>query len=273
MRKFSSVVLFLLVIVLAIPTFAGNVNDIEGHWGKSFIEELISKGAVSGYPDGTFKPDATITRAEFTVMLLKAQGIEPMMSGGSHWGSDWRQAAVDKKILMEDEFQDLDKNISRGEIALMVTRSIGESPFKAMRENDITDVEGLEEEMQSAIYSVFDYGIVSGYSDKTFKHMQPATRAEAATMTIRSIQEDKRSDNPRVFTKETLAPFNGKNGMPTLAAVDGVVYDFSALSKWAGGAHFGGITAGKDLTKEITQDSPHGVGILSRAEIVGTYIE
>jgi len=255
------------------PSFAVNVNDIDGHWGKAFIDELISKGAVSGYPDGTFKPDATITRAEFTVMLLKAQNISPVDVSGMHWGSGWRQAAIDEGILMSSEFSDLDVNITRGEIALMVTRSIGESPFKDARMMEIQDVEGLDTEQKAAIFSVFDYGIVSGYSDNTFKHSQPATRAEAATMAIRTIQSDKRTDNPRVFDKESLAMFDGKNGMRALAAVNGQVYDLTDLSKWAGGSHFGGITAGKDLTKEITEDSPHGVGILSRAEIVGVYQE
>lgn len=271
MRKVLGVTLCVLVLFSSIPTFSTDVSDIEDHWGKTFIDELIKKGAVSGYPDGTFKPNATITRAEFTVMLLKAQDIEPADGMGAHWGSGWKQAAVNKGILMMDEFSDLDQNITRGEIALMVTRSIGESPFKDARMMDIKDTNDVGTELKSAIYSVFDYGIVSGYSDKTFRHNQSATRAEAATMAIRTIQADKRSDNPRVFNKETLAMYDGKNGSRVLAAVNGEVYDFTDLSRWAGGSHFAGITAGKDLTKEIMEESPHGLGVLLRAVKVGLY--
>merc|ERR1711916_356912 len=49
------------------------LSDVKDHWGKTFTEELVSKDIVSGYPDQTFRPDNTITRAEFIVMLLKAR--------------------------------------------------------------------------------------------------------------------------------------------------------------------------------------------------------
>lgn len=273
MKKSLVIICIFLLGLTSVPVFAGEVNDIQGHWGQSFIENLISKEVVSGYPDGSFKPDAVITRAEFTVMLLKAQDIQPAGQSGGHWAGGWKQAAMDEGILVSGEFADLDKNITRGEIALMVTRSIGQSPFSMARKVDILDTQGLDENMKNAIFSVYDYGIVSGYSDKTFRQDQPATRAEAATMTVRTIEADKRTDNPRVFNKETLAYFDGKEGKPVLVAVNGQVYDFSKLEKWAGGTHMNTVTAGQDLTKEIMEDSPHGLYVLSRAEIVGSYVE
>jgi len=273
MKKHISIIMVVLFLLGITPGFGADISDVDGHWGETFIESLVSKEIVSGYPDGTFRPDAVITRAEFTVMLLKAQDIEPSSQTGVHWGSGWKDAAVEAGILLNGEFQDLDKNITRGEIALMVTRSIGESPFSMARQVDILDAEGLGEDLKKAVYSVYDYGIVSGYSDKTFRHDQSATRAEAATMTVRTIEPGKRSENPRVFNKESLAYFDGKNGKPVLVAVNGQVYDFSKLDLWSGGTHMNTVTAGQDLTKEIMEDSPHGLYVLSRAEIVGTYVE
>ena len=49
-------------------------NDIGGHWAQSTITQWTSKGYISGYPDGTFKPDNSITRAEFVVLVNKAMG-------------------------------------------------------------------------------------------------------------------------------------------------------------------------------------------------------
>lgn len=49
-----------------------NFTDITNHWAKNSIETLANKGIISGYRDGTFKPDATLTRAEFATMLIKA---------------------------------------------------------------------------------------------------------------------------------------------------------------------------------------------------------
>ncbi|MDQ6422852.1 S-layer homology domain-containing protein [Paenibacillus sp. LHD-117] len=42
-------------------------RDISGHWAVANIQQAVSIGIVSGYPDGTFKPDKTVTRAEFVV--------------------------------------------------------------------------------------------------------------------------------------------------------------------------------------------------------------
>ena len=45
------------------------MNDIGGHWAAAEIQQAVSTGYVQGYPDGTFRPDAGVTRAEFVTML------------------------------------------------------------------------------------------------------------------------------------------------------------------------------------------------------------
>lgn len=72
-----------------------------------------------------------------------------------------------------------------------------------------------------------------------------------------------------VFTVETLAEFDGKEGRPAYVAVDGLVYDFTDLGRWSGGTH-NGYEAGQDLTEALHEISPHGERVLSRAPIVGT---
>ncbi|MBE0447062.1 MAG: S-layer homology domain-containing protein [Actinobacteria bacterium] len=46
--------------------------DIESHWARSYIEAVGDIGIVSGYPDGTFKPDALVTRAEIAKIIVGA---------------------------------------------------------------------------------------------------------------------------------------------------------------------------------------------------------
>lgn len=48
----------------------------ENHWAAAQIKELSEKGVVVGYPDGTFKPDNNVTRAEFASMAIWALGQE-----------------------------------------------------------------------------------------------------------------------------------------------------------------------------------------------------
>ena len=54
--------------------------DYDSHWAKENIDEARDRGWMNGYTDGTFKPDASISRAEFAVMLWRALG-EPKPTG------------------------------------------------------------------------------------------------------------------------------------------------------------------------------------------------
>lgn len=71
------------------------------------------------------------------------------------------------------------------------------------------------------------------------------------------------------FTSDELSQYNGKDGNPAYVAVDGLVYDFTDLGRWRNGNH-NGYEAGKDLTEEIKDISPHGLSVLSRAPVIGT---
>ena len=51
------------------PTTASIFSDIKGHWAEKYINSAQEKGWVNGYPDGTFKPQQYITRAEFVTLV------------------------------------------------------------------------------------------------------------------------------------------------------------------------------------------------------------
>lgn len=76
----------------------------------------------------------------------------------------------------------------------------------------------------------------------------------------------------RRFTKEELAAYNGKNGMPAYIAYDGSVYDVSASFLWRDGRHQVLHHAGVDLTDSLDQ-APHGADLLERFPVVGTLDE
>jgi predicted heme/steroid binding protein len=71
-----------------------------------------------------------------------------------------------------------------------------------------------------------------------------------------------------VLTTEELAQYDGKNGNPAYIAVDGVIYDVTNVPQWKNGDH-NGFTAGRDLTDEIKNISPHGVSKLKTVPVVG----
>lgn len=79
------------------------------------------------------------------------------------------------------------------------------------------------------------------------------------------------AEGEREFTPDELAEFDGKDGRNAYVAVDGVVYDLTDSAAWKNGQH-NGFEAGKDLTDEIKNDSPHGVGNLEGIPVVGKLV-
>ena len=70
-KKIISLILLTAVLVCSTTSFAAiNLSDInDSHWAYDAIAELVSKGTVNGYPDGTFKPNGIVTYAEFKKMI------------------------------------------------------------------------------------------------------------------------------------------------------------------------------------------------------------
>jgi polysaccharide export outer membrane protein len=50
----------------------GSFSDLEGHWGAQYVFALADRGIVQGFPDGTFQPDETVTRAQFAEVIRQA---------------------------------------------------------------------------------------------------------------------------------------------------------------------------------------------------------
>lgn len=81
--KKNFIKLFLGVFALFFALMPVNAQEVKlfpdvsaDHWAAAQIKELSEKGVIIGYPDGTFKPDANVTRAEFASMAIRALGQE-----------------------------------------------------------------------------------------------------------------------------------------------------------------------------------------------------
>ena len=74
------------------------------------------------------------------------------------------------------------------------------------------------------------------------------------------------------LTLEELAYYDGSDGKPAYVAVDGIIYDMTNSNAWKNGLH-NGFQAGKDLSSEIKNVSPHGTGKLNNVPIIGKLIE
>ncbi|MBD2665965.1 S-layer homology domain-containing protein [Richelia sinica] len=52
-------------------------SDMDGHWSATFVEALVNKGLITGFPDGTFQPATPITRAQYAALIAKTFQLSP----------------------------------------------------------------------------------------------------------------------------------------------------------------------------------------------------
>ena len=90
---------------------SGSFSDISGHWAENEIERAAAFGWISGYPDGTFHPDARITRAEAMTMInrvlcrmpqSKSDLLDSMVTWPDNKPSDWHYLAVQEATNSHD---------------------------------------------------------------------------------------------------------------------------------------------------------------------------
>ncbi|BFT73984.1 asparaginase domain-containing protein [Paenibacillus sp. P36] len=172
-------------------------SDIAGHWAELDIKQAVTQKIVSGYADGTFKPDNSVTRAEFTVMLMNALKVDK--KGAASAFADQRQIpawaetavaqAVDLGIIhgYEDQTFRPDGLISRVEMAAMISAALGTTPA-AQAVTSFADDQEIPAWAKGHVESIRLLGIIEGRSGNKFEPADTATRAEAVKVLMKMMQ-------------------------------------------------------------------------------------
>lgn len=181
------------------PSFATSFNDVENHWAKSYIETASTYNAISGYTDGTFKPNAKIKRIEFIAIIVNSQGIDVRSpEKDEYWGQPFIEAALKSGLILSDEYGDLDEltfdqNISREEMASIVVNAYIYSGRlvepTAMNEvsSKLTDLDTVSPRYYNRAIESVALGFISGDSNGTFSPKEHATRAQAAVLSYKLL--------------------------------------------------------------------------------------
>lgn len=169
------------------------LNDIAGHWAEDNINRLVALGAISGYPDGTFRPDNKITRAEFATVLVKALKLSPQSGKvfndtAGHWAGDFIATAAANGIVngYSDTQFGPDDNITREQMAVMIVKAAQLSVVSGGK--NFADKDRISAWAKDAVATASENNIITGYSDNTFRPGDSATRAEAVTVIVRLLK-------------------------------------------------------------------------------------
>ena len=183
-RMLSLVLVFSMLMTFAcVPVSAQQItfSDIDGaHWAYEFVKQLVEDGTVKGYEDGSFRPDGTVTRAEFVKMIGKGQTVKEkdyIDVPKNHWGYDYIMAAGFKT---EDEKFLPDTPITRAEVLELLWMRSGS------KEGVVAPgvIKNQAEVKDSAAWG-YTYGIMIGNDGYNLRLEDQLTRAEAAALIIR----------------------------------------------------------------------------------------
>ena len=186
-KKHAITITAVLAASMAMSVTAfGAPKDIQGHWAQNTINKWVDKGDISGYPDGTFRPNNMITRAEFVVLVNNAMGYTK--SGyayfsdvpSHYWGKNAIQTGVAAGYISGDGngiFRPNDP-VTRQEAAAMISRilDLKQNESRAYR---YTDSYAISNWAKGVVGAVSDAGIMAGYPDGSFGPNRVLTRAEA----------------------------------------------------------------------------------------------
>lgn len=165
----------------ALESKAGvSLSDISGHWAESDIKAIVTAGYVDGYPDGSFKPDHTVTRAEFITMAAKAAGVKPVPGGDNkEWYAPYVAALVQAGIHQYKDFSSGDWNtpITRMEMARLAVRASDKS---LQSPEDSTDAKKF-------MFLATQKGLITGMADGQLGKDESATRAQSVKIIQRIL--------------------------------------------------------------------------------------
>ena len=214
-KKHAITITAVLAASMAMSVTAfGAPTDIQGHWAQNTINKWVDKGDISGYPDGTFRPNNMITRAEFLVLVNNAMGYTK--SGyayfsdvpSHYWGKNAIQTGVAAGYISGDGngiFRPNDP-VTRQEAAAMISRilDLKQNESRAYR---YTDSYAISNWAKGVVGAVSDAGIMAGYPDGSFGPNRVLTRAEAVLALDKTVNYkpgDKEEDKEETQKEDML---------------------------------------------------------------------
>jgi len=166
--------------------------DIANHWAKDSIAKLMQAGVIGGYPDGSFQPEKSVSRAEFTVMLVKALKLEAKQGSvfkdtAAHWAKDSINTAAAHGIISGYDQNSFgpDDQITREQAAVITARATKlQAGDQAL---SFSDAQQISPWALSGVAAAVGNSYLRGYPDNSFRPQGYTSRAEAAAITAKLL--------------------------------------------------------------------------------------
>lgn len=222
MKRVNRIITLTLVLAILFSMTANAVTftDIGSHWAKSYIERVEKNGLVTGYEDGTFKPDNNVTVLESLIMLSRLYKIDddikkeiidkykPSLKTMQNvlyyeWSFDYLALAIELGVVSEQAVKDMfaKKTIfadaKREEVAVLLTNAMQlDEEAKSLKVYSLpfNDRDDISASARPYIHLMYEKKIMLGDNEKNIKPQNKITRAEISTLLDKAydyIEENK----------------------------------------------------------------------------------
>lgn len=196
--------------IFTVLEYSKKFADLKGHWAGNDIESLASKWIVQGGSNNQYNPAQTITRAEFTALLVRSLGIVPSVDGhgfadvagddilSGEIGAAFKIGLVQGNSGIDGQSFTPNENLSRSEMATMIARAI--RIIQGTNSNNSTvsydkvlsrfkDSGSIPSWAAQDVAWLVEYNLLKGNPQGGFNPDGSTTRAEAAVLIIRVLKE------------------------------------------------------------------------------------
>ncbi|BAY19653.1 beta-Ig-H3/fasciclin [Anabaenopsis circularis NIES-21] len=185
------------------PAATSNFSDVSSdYWATPFIQALAARNVISGFPDGSFKPNQAVTRAEFATMIQKAfnqNSVRQISSGGftdvpaNYWAASAIQEAYETGFMTGYPGNVFQPNLQIPKVQAIAALSSGLNLNSSGTASDVlntyyTDASAIPDYAVNNVAAATQANIVVNYPDvKQLNPQVPLTRAEAAGLLYQAL--------------------------------------------------------------------------------------
>ena len=187
LRFITFILAFIMLLTSSTELLAVSFKDTDDSWAKTYISWCSDNGIISGYNDGSFKPNKKITRAEFATMLAKSIKKEAPSIVDINYEDvkpkDWFYAPVRKLVsfgILDNKGKFYPNQLITRELAVEWLSSTIDFKTKLSLVNNYIDEKDIVN--TDAFEKLLELNILSGYPNKTLRPKNLITRAEAAKL-------------------------------------------------------------------------------------------
>ncbi len=209
-NRFSNIALIVAIsfvsssaipFISAAPTLAQTTfNDVPtNYWAQTFIQELASRDIVKGFPDGGFRPNDLVTRAQFAAMISKAMNKAPIRGGVTFADVDanyWAASAIQKSYTTgflagyPGNVFEPSQNIPRVQILVSLANGLNYTASQAPETilQAYSDAGSIPNYARNSVAAATENRMVVNYPNVQFLNPnQTATRAEVAAFIYQAL--------------------------------------------------------------------------------------